>query len=360
MAPAQPPAQQRSSRPHRRRQRLIVPVLVGVTLGLALLFLPYLLLPGGLGLAWAGAVLLPIEWNSLYQPEDGRLMALLGRWLTTPVAGLQVWMLMVFPLAGVARLARRQFSHHNRRGELPLLLPALALVFILELLLSFQKGDFDAHDLLLTITPLVLLISCGLAALEWNPRRWSRTFASVMLLGLSLIYLNNIFVVSISHAPRLSRQARGVDADRVRVHHYLQGLPAEQRAFNAPQDVALLRQFDQPSTTVGVGESWSLNQQDLRASANTRILGLPTDAATVCQQLTAAPTRHLVWMRTDRDGPNSLEFLQDCLRRHGGDWQDRSAELGLSSGEYRLFSLASAPSHQPTAAPARQASPARP
>lgn len=322
----------------RQRQRLVAPVCVGVITGLLLLFLPYLLLSGGLAQAWAGAVLLPLEWNSLYQPEDGRLMVLLERWLTTQVSGLQVWQLLLVPAIGIGRLACRQFSHRNLRAEQPLMLPALALVFILELLLSFQKGDFESHDLLLTITPLVLLICCGLAALEWNPRRWSRTLASTMLLVVSLVYLNNIFVVSIASKPRLNRVAREIEADRARVRVYLQGLPERQRTFASPQDVALLRQLDQPSATVGIGEAWSLNQQELHASPTTAALGLPTEEEAVCRQLTAPPIHHLVWMRTDPDGPNSLAFLNRCLQRGGGTWLDRSEALGLRSGEYRLFS----------------------
>jgi hypothetical protein len=101
--------------------------------------------------------------------------------------------------------------------------------------------------------------------------------------------------------------------------------------------VALQRQLDEPSATVGIGPSWSLNQQQLLPSAATRVLGLPTDRGAVCRQLTGRPTRQLVWMRTDPDGPNSLAFLQDCLRREGGSWRDLSTELGLASGEYRLF-----------------------
>ena len=158
-----------------------------------------------------------------------------------------------------------------------------------------------------------------------------------MLGGLSLIYLNNLVVVPISQAPRVSRQARVLEADRSRVRGYLQGLSARERSFSAPQDVALQRQLDEPSATVGIGPAWSLNQQQLQPSAAARILGLPTDPDGVCRQLTDPPTRQLVWMRTDPRGPNSLAFLQACLQREGGRWRDLSADLGRSSGEYRLF-----------------------
>jgi hypothetical protein len=316
----------------------------------ALLFLPYLLLPEGPAHAWAGAVVLPIEWNSRLQPQDTTLLATLARWLATRLDGLPLWLLLPVPLVGLSQLVRRRFALPSTSDQAPpvgtpeessarslLLLPGLAAVFCLELLFSLQRGDVDGHDLLLTVPSLVLLITAGLAALDNTARRWSRVLAGLMLVGLSLIYLNNIFLVTISHAPRVNRLARAVEADRSRVRRYLKELSAPERSFSAPQDVALQRQLDEPSATVGIGPSWSLNQQQLPPSAATRVLGLPTDRDAVCRQLTGRPTRQLVWMRTDPDGPNSLGFLQDCLRREGGSWRDLSSELGLATGEYRLF-----------------------
>lgn len=338
----------------RQRTRLIVPLLLGMLLAQVALFLPYLLLPDGPARAWAGAVMLPIEWNSRIQPPDTPLIAPLGRWLATQLDGLPLWLLLPIPLVGLARLLRSPGrSQPGPAGDpsgaasspaagSPLLLPGLALVFCLELLFTLQRGDVDGHDLLLTVPPLVLLIVSGLAALESQEGRWFRRLAALMLLGLSLIYFNNIFLVTLSHAPRINRVAQALEADRSRVRSHLQALGPGERAFSAPQDVALQRQLDAPSATVGIGPSWSLNQQQLRPSAATRTLGLPTDAAAACGQLTAPPTRQLVWMRTDPDGPNSLAFLQDCLRRDGGDWRDLSAELGLTSGDYRLFSRVAA------------------
>jgi len=333
----------------RQRVRLIVPLLAGMVLAVALLFLPYLLLPEGPAHAWAGAVVLPIEWNSRIQPQDTTLLATLARWLATRLDGLPLWLLLPVPLVGLSQLVRRRFALPSTSDQAPpvgkpvegsarsLLLPGLAAVFCLELLFSLQRGGVDGHDLLLTVPSLVLLITAGLAALDITARRWSRVLAGLMLVGLSLIYLNNIFLVTISHAPRVNRLARAVEADRSRVRSYLKELSAPERSFSAPQDVALQRQLDEPSATVGIGPSWSLNQQQLLPSAATRVLGLPTDRDAVCRQLTGRPTRQLVWMRTDPDGPNSLAFLQDCLRREGGSWRDLSTELGLASGEYRLF-----------------------
>lgn len=323
-----------------QRLRLIVPLLAGVGLAIGLLFLPYVLLPDGLAHAWAGSVLLPIEWGNRVQPPDTPLIAPLGRWLATRLDGLPLWVLLPIPLIGLGRLLRSRFGPEPEAGRAAgqaLLLPGLAGVFCLELLFTLQRGDLDGHDLLLTVPALVLLIVCGLAALQLPARRWSGWLAGLMLVGLSLIYCNNIALVTFSHAPHVNRQAQAVEADRRRVRSYLQALSARQRSFSAPQDVALQRQLDEPSATVGIGPAWSLNQQQLLPSAATRTLGLPTDAAAACRQLTGRSTRQLVWMRTDPDGPNSLEFLQDCLRRDGSGWRDLSAELGLASDEYRLF-----------------------
>ena len=333
----------------RQRGRLLAPLLVGAALGLGALFLPYLLLPEGPAHAWAGAVVLPIEWTSRAQPLQTPLSASLVRWLSTRLDGLPLWLMLPVPLVGLGRLVRRRYSLPPASGPEPpgadpggatapsMLLPGLALMFCLELLFSLQRGDLEGRDLLLTVPPLVLLITCGLAALESPARRWSRVLAGLMLVGLSLIYLNNLFLVPISHTPRVNRLARAVEADRSRVRSYLQGLSAPERSFTAPQDVALQRQLDEPSATVGIGPSWSLNQQQLSPSAATRTLGLPTDPDAVCRQVTGRPTRQVVWMRTDPDGANTLAFLEACLRREGGSWRDLSADLGLASGQYRLF-----------------------
>lgn len=325
-----------------QRVRLIVPLLAGLGLGLALLLLPYLLLPDGPVRFWAGAVLLPIEWNSRVQAPDTPLTASLGRLLSTRLEGLPLWLLLPLPLLGLGRLLRSHFQRQPANPDpaaaagQPLLLPGLAVVFCLELLFTLQRGDVDGHDLLLTVLPLVLLITAGLAALECPARRWSRLLAGVMVLGLSLIYLNNIFLVTLRQTPRLNPEVAALEADRSRVRRYLQALSPDERAFSAPQDVALQRQLDEPSGTVGIGPSWSLNQELLQASPATATLGLPTDVEAVCRQLTDR-ARQLVWMRTDPDGPNSLAFLEGCLQRDGGGWRDLSRDLGLSSGEYRLF-----------------------
>lgn len=333
----------------RQRERLIVPLLAGMALALALLVLPYLLRPGGAAQLWAGAVLLPIESNSRVQPPEAPLIAALGRWLSTQLDGLPLWGLLSIPLVGLGRLMRRRFQLQpapvlqfavpgkDPAALRPLLLPGLAVVFALELLFTLQRADVDAHDLLLTVPPLVLLIVSGLAALECPARRWCRRLAGLMVLGLSLIYLNNLFLVSLRPTPPLNPEVAEMEADRSRVRRYLQALSARDRAFSAPQDVALQRQLDEPSATVGIGPAWSLNQRQLQPSAATRTLGLPTDVDGVCRQLTQRPTRQLVWMRTDPDGPNTLAFLQDCLRREGGSWRDLSADLGLASGKVRLF-----------------------
>lgn len=323
--------------PCRRRRSLILPMLLGACLALVLLFLPYLLRSGGAAQAWSGAVLVPLEVSNLFQPDDGRLIALPLRWLSTQAGGLQVWTLLLVPLVGIARLLSHQARHRTPEGERLLLIPALALVFILELLLAFQKADLDSHHLLLTITPLVLLLCCGLSALEGSPQRWTQVLATGMVLGLSLVYLNNVFVVAISRAPRISQELQAIEADRERVRAHLLREASPSMPLASAQDVALLRQLDQPSATVGIGPDWSLNQQNLQTSGATTTLNLPTTVAASCTQLTADPTRHLVWLGNDADGPNGLKVLQDCLRRDGTGWHDLSATLGLNSGRYQLW-----------------------
>ena len=73
------------------------------------------------------------------------------------------------------------------------------------------------------------------------------------------------------------------------------------------------------------------------ATAAGRRLGLPASPEEACQQLSGPANRRLVWLRTDPEGPNTEAFLRGCLEHSGQGWQDRSADLGLRSGEMRLF-----------------------
>ena len=217
----------------------------------------------------------------------------------------------------------------------------LAVIFVLEVLLSFQRGAVETHDMQLMVLPLVLILACGFAEMERSGRRWVRACGLLAMLLMTLIFCNNTFVSTLSHAPRrLRAPVQALEADRALARAYLAAQPPAARGFTAPQDVALQRQLRQRASTVGIGPEWSLNQQQLAPSWASQRLGLPTSVAAVCDQLTAPANRHLVWMRTDPSGPNSEAFLRACLAREPGIWQDISDPLGLRSGEYRQIGRA--------------------
>jgi len=318
---------------------LLAPLVAGGLAAVALGYLPYLFLPGGVSLAWAGAVQLPLEWSVRLSPEIDRLMPVLGEFLRVNVAGLPIWLLAVVPVLGLCSLTVRQWRlpAFRARADRVLLLPVLALIFMLELLLSLQRGDLEKGDLQLVVLPLLLIMACGFAEMEARPRsiRW---IARVVMLGMLLIFLNNTFVSSLLNPPRRPRApVLALEADRTAARRYLAGLAPSERRFTAPQDVALQRQLRQRATTVGIGPKWSLNQQDLVASWATQRLALPTTPESACRQLTDPANHHIVWMRTDPVGPNTAVFLRGCLERQPGQWQDISGELGLRSGEDRVF-----------------------
>ncbi|MCS5691520.1 hypothetical protein NZK33_05920 [Cyanobium sp. FGCU-6] len=315
----------------------VVPLLAGGLAAVALAFLPYAVLPGGVPLAWAGAVQLPLELAGRRAPEGDRLLPLLGDVLATNVAGLPIWLLVAVPALGLLNLTARQWRQPFQQVERVLVLPALALVFVLELLLSLQRTALEKGDLQLVVLPVLLVMACGFGDMEVRPRTMRR-IARVVMVAMLLIVLNNTLIASLLNAPRRPKApVLAVEADRAAVRRYLAGLAPSDRRFTAPQDVALQRQLRQPATTVGIGPEWSLNQQGLAASWATRRLGLPTSIEGVCRQLTDQANRHLVWMRTDPVGPNTEAFLLGCLGRPPRVWQDISDQLGLSSGQYRVF-----------------------
>ena len=59
--------------------------------------------------------------------------------------------------------------------------------------------------------------------------------------------------------------------------------------------------------------------------------------AQICAQLLQPANRHLVWTRTDPEGPNTEDFLRQCLKLDKGRWQELTGELGLRTGEFKLF-----------------------
>ncbi len=317
---------------------VLAPLLAGAAAMALLTIAPYAALPHGPALVWAGAVQLPLEVANGFPAEGDRLLPLLGKFLSTPVAGLPIWLMVLVPCLGLVDLAAREGREPGRHGERLLLLPALSVIFVLEVLLSFQRGAFEKGDMQLLVLPLVLILACGFAEMERSNRRWIRAGGLVAMLLMSLIFFNNTFVNSLGQPPRRPRApVRALEADRSLARRYLAALPASERGFTAPQDVALQRQLEERASTVGIGPEWSLNQQGLAPSWATRRLGLPTDSAATCQQLTDPANHHLVWMRTDPSGPNSESFLRACLAREPGRWQEISDRLGLRSGEYRVF-----------------------
>lgn len=328
------------------RFRPMVPKLVGgLLMGAAVSVLPYALRPGGLSRLWAGAVVLPLEWESLKDWPGPDLTILFGRMLDVNVGGLTLWLLALVPAIGLIRLAGRAWRAGDQGGERPLLVPGLALIFLLELGSTLQRSSYRDDDLQLMAVPLVLLLCAGMAALERSSEGPARRLATVATLIVSLIFLNNVFVAEITTTPRrLPEHVRELEHDRAAVRSYLSAQPASARSFTAPQDVALQWQLGMAPTTVGIGPEWSLNQNELSSTAATRTLGLPVTVDEACAQVLDPRNHYLVWQRTDPDGPNTEAFLRGCLEGEPSSWEDLNANLGLNSGEYWLLRRRSADS----------------
>ncbi len=326
----------------RRPLAWLVPLSAGALIAEGLLLLPYLAVPDGLAHAWTGAVQLPLERIRELEPEGGGLAEQLERLLRINVAGLPVALYLLVPGLELLRRAARGLGA-GAAGSVapdprPLLLPAAALLFLLDGLLCLQRGFSGREDQQLLVVPLVLLICTGLASLESSPRRWRRGLALATVLLLSLILANNVLVSPLLHPPRGPRESvLALERDRAAVRRYVRSLPAVERSFTAPQDTGLHRELNQPAGTVGVGPRWSLDQQQLAPSWATRRLGLPSGRDQVCRQLTARPTRHLVWLRTDPDGPNTEAFLRACLAADVDGWEEISDQLDLRTGEVKVF-----------------------
>jgi hypothetical protein len=330
---------------------VLMPVLAGGLVAVCLLFSPYLLFRAGPSLAWAGSVLLPLELARRFPPEINRSLPLFGELLGLKMAGLPVWLIAVVPCLALLAYVVRSARHPLAPADQSLLIPALATVFLLETLRSFLRGGLQAEEISLLIVPLAIIIVSGFAVLEGSPL--GARGVALVLLVLSLILFNNVFLVSLLHAPRQpSALVQALEADREATRLMLLDQPKELRGFTAPQDVALQRQLRQRATTTGIGPEWSLNQQNLQPSWATRRLALPTDPSTICRQLTDPSNHHLVWMRTDPDGPNTEAFFRACLDREPGQWQDISADLKLTTGEYRVFRRRALPAPAPGAQPA--------
>jgi hypothetical protein len=99
-----------------------------------------------------------------------------------------------------------------------LLLPGLAFTFNIDVLLALQRGESSRNELALLVLPLVLVISAGLASLESSPRVALRRTALATILLISLIYCNNVFLVTALHPPRGPGQSvRELEQDRAAV-----------------------------------------------------------------------------------------------------------------------------------------------
>jgi hypothetical protein len=313
----------------------LLSVLAGSLIAMLLVFAPYGGLADGLALAWAGSLQLPLEQASRAPGNSDQLLPLLGEFLRVQVAGLPQWLLLLVPLLALMayafRLARQPFSQADRL----LILPLLSGLFGLEILQAFLLRGMEREEFGLLVLPMVLIWICGFAVME-RSGLGMRRLGSVVLLIMSCILFNNVFLVSVLHQPRQpNAMVRALEADRDATRRFLLSHPGE--GFTAPQDVALQRQLHQRASTTGIGPEWSLNHRQLKPSWATRKLVLPTDLTDVCEQLTDPANQHLVWMRTDPDGPNTEAFFRACLNRQPGRWEDISGQLKLSSGDYRLF-----------------------
>ena len=313
----------------------LLSALAGSLTATLVVFAPYAVLADGLALVWAGSLQLPLEQSSRIPGNSDQLLHLLGVFLKVQVAGLPLWLLLLVPLltlmAYAFRLARQPFSQADQL----LILPLLSGLFGLETLRALLVRGMEREQFGLLVLPVVLLLISGFAVME-HSGSWIRGLGSVVLLILSLILFNNVFLVGVLHQPRQPNAlVRALEEDRDAIRRFLLSHPGE--GFTAPQDVALQRQLHQRASTTGIGPGWSLNQRQLKSSWATRKLVLPTDLPAVCEQLTDPANQHLVWMRTDPDGPNTEAFFRACLNRQSGRWEDISGQLKLSSGDYRLF-----------------------
>jgi len=317
----------------------IASLLGGLLVGLVLPSVPCLLRPGGVALAWAGGVLLPLLANEPGTAAVPPLGLILRQALITPVAGLPLGSLLVLPLGAwlASRWPARPYPPVARPDRMAAL-AVLALVAGLLLLETLRREGFQRSELALLALPLVLLTILGLGALETDPRPWPRRMALASSLLLSLLLVNNVALASLLHPPHQPAESvRVLEQDRARVAGYLGSLPPQERGFTAPQDVALQRRLNGPASTRGIGPRWSLDQQHLGQHWASRVLGLPADASGACRQLTAGQNRYLVWARTDPTLANSLDFFRSCLVLDGDHWEDITARLGLVSGEMKLF-----------------------
>ena len=73
---------------------------------------------------------------------------------------------------------------------------------------------------------------------------------------------------------------------------------------------------------------------DMPASWATTLLGIATDRADACNQLTAAQNRFIIWERQERADLPDVDQLLACLKNSEATWIDRSREIGLKRSDY--------------------------
>ncbi|WP_322773776.1 hypothetical protein [Synechococcus sp. CBW1107] len=312
-------------------------VTAGAGLGTLLMGLPYLWLSDGPARLWAGAVLLPLEWSAQRPGDHQGLGELFRQVAGASVAGVELWMLLVIPLLGVVSLASQARRGRGGSSTRSLMVPLLSLVFLGGLILSFASTHFWRHYVLMAIVPVVLIVATGMAALERSSRRGLRRTSATYALVLSLILVNNVLVAETLALGADARAPDAVEQDRERLIQQLRSQPGEAGTFTSPQDFSLHWQLDQPSSTVGVHPSWSLDPYGMRRSWATDRIGLAISDEQACAQLTDPRHRHLIWTRTERGGRHSEAFLLECLSRDEHTWQEMTQDLGLTSGAIRVF-----------------------
>lgn len=288
---------------------------------LLLIFLPYLLIPDGPARAWAGAVLLPLEW-SRQRPELPQSLAAVVRQVSgASAAGLSLGTLLLLSLPGLLVL----------RPARLLLLPGLSLLGLAGLLVGFWHNHFWQHYVLLSAIPITLLLTCSLAA--------HRALATTGALVLSLVGINNILLAEVRAALKPdSRAADPLQQDHERLRRHLAGQPPAQRRFTSPQDFSYHWQLGQPASTAGVHPSWSLEPYGMAPSWATRQLGLAITAEQACAQLRSPRHDLVIWTWSGRGGRHELVFTRRCLAGDPrGRWQEISQQLQLQSGQLRVF-----------------------
>jgi hypothetical protein len=304
------------------------------------LFLPYLAFPDGPARAWAGAVLLPLEWAAQRPSESTGAGELIRDLAGSSIAGLEVWTVALVPLLGVLRLGCRSLGG-SAPGRRPLLVPALCLLYLAGLVWSFLRTHFWGHYELLLAPPLALLVAAGLAPLEADPRPAPRRLAAATALALSLILCNNTLLVELGQLAAPPRppapETIRLEQDRARLLAHLRALPPRQRTFTSPQDFSFHWQLAMPASTAGVHPSWSLDPYGMRRSWATDRLGLAITDDQACAQLTDRRHRHVIWRRTERGGRHGEAFLLACLASDPTGWEEISGAIGLRSGELRVF-----------------------